>query len=49
MAYSRFVEEKSLPETERLWKQVLSLPFRYPLSEKEIVKISDLVNNFYGY
>jgi len=48
VAYSNIAGRANLSETDKIWKQVLSLPFRYPLSEKSIIKIADLVNNFYG-
>ncbi len=48
-AYSNVAGKENLSETDKIWRQVLSLPFRYPLSERSIIRIAYLVNNFYGY
>jgi dTDP-4-amino-4,6-dideoxygalactose transaminase len=46
-AYNRFVNGINLSETELTWRQVLSLPFKYPLTEKDVMYIINQVNNFY--
>ena len=33
-------------ETEKFWKKIISVPFKYPLDKREIEYISRIINNF---
>ena len=37
----------SLPVTEKVWKQILSLPLYYELKNNEIKKIAETVKSFF--
>lgn len=44
-AYSQF-EKMPTPRTDRLWKEVLSVPFRYPIKRSKVAKIAEIIKNF---
>lgn len=40
------VDPNSLPNTEQMWKRVLSIPFRYPINKKRIKEICRIINSY---
>lgn len=45
-ATNKFVDSCYLPNTEKTWKNVLSIPFRYPIKKDRIAEICKIVNSY---
>ncbi len=41
-------EECFLPNTEKIWRAVLSIPFRFPIKKKRIIEICKIINSYEG-
>lgn len=39
----------NFPNTEKLWRQVLSVPFRYPIKQSRVEQIASIINSYHGY
>jgi dTDP-4-amino-4,6-dideoxygalactose transaminase len=44
-----FANPNDFPNTEKLWRQVLSVPFRYPMKQSRVQQIASIINSYDGY